>query len=63
MQLGIKRIVYIDAYPDISNTQTLESGPIDKRPKLDAFAGVAESAFMRLFKPLIGIKDELSAIK
>lgn len=59
IQLGIKKIIYIDAYPDISNDQTLKSGPENKRPVLKSFTGVAESAFMRLFKPLIGIKDEI----
>lgn len=59
MQLEIKKIIYIDAYPDISNDQTLKSGPKSNQPILQAFSGVAESAFMRLFKPLIGIKDEL----
>lgn len=58
MQLGVSRIVYIDAYPDISNAQTLQSGEKDKYPKLDMFVGVAESAFMKLYKPLINIKDE-----
>lgn len=62
MQLGIKRIVYIDAYPDISNAQTLRSGLKDNYPKLDAFFGVAESAFMKLYKPIINIKDEVEAL-
>ena len=62
MQLGIKRIVYIDAYPDISNTQTLRSGSKEKYPKLDAFFGVAESAFMKLYKPIINVKDEVEAL-
>lgn len=60
MQLGIERIIYIDAYPDISTSQTLESGMEDKRPKVEQFTGAAESAFMKLFKPLMSIKDELS---
>lgn len=60
MQLGINRVVYIDAYPDISTSQTLESGMENKRPKVEQFTGAAESAFMKLFKPLMSIKDELS---
>lgn len=59
MQLGIERIIYIDAYPDISNAQTLCSGPTENRPIVHAFEGVAESAFMKLFKPLVIIKDEI----
>ena len=61
MQLGISRIIYIDAYPDISNEQTLKSGNSDKWPKVEAFLGVAESAFMKLYKPLINIKDEVES--
>lgn len=62
MQLGISRIVYIDAYPDISNQQTLRAGREDAQPKIDEFSGVAESAFMKLFKPIINIKDEVRSI-
>lgn len=61
MQLGISRIVYIDAYPDISNQQTLRSGRKEAQPKIDEFSGVAESAFMKLFKPIINIKDEVKS--
>lgn len=63
MQLGVKRIVYIDAYPDISRQQTLESGAVAQYPAFDAFSGVAESAFMKLYKPLINIKDEIKELK
>lgn len=59
MQLKVKRIVYIDAYPDISNSQTLNSGPKENWPNIDMFQGVGESAFMRLFKPIIPIKEEI----
>lgn len=62
MQLGIARIVYIDAYPDISNDQTLRSGDTKKRPSLDQFTGAAEGAFMKLFKPIINIKDEVTTV-
>ena len=61
MQLGINRIVYIDAYPDISNQQTLRSGRKEAHPQIDEFSGVAESAFMKLFKPIINIKDEVKS--
>lgn len=63
MQLGIKRIVYIDAYPDISRQQTLESGDATQYPAFDAFSGVAESAFMKLYKPLINVKDEIKELR
>ncbi|WP_269900800.1 deaminase [Paenalcaligenes faecalis] len=58
-QLEVKRIVYIDAYPDISNSQTLMSGDLESRPLIESFQGVAESAFMKLFKPLMNIKEEI----
>lgn len=61
MQLRIKRVVYIDAYPDISQQQTLQSGDSSSWPKLDMFVGVGENAFMKLFKPIVPIKDEISS--
>ena len=61
MQLGVKKIIFIDAYPDISTQQTLCSGPKDEWPELTSFYGAAESAFMKLYKPLINIKDEVEA--
>lgn len=61
MQLGVEKIIFIDAYPDISNKQTLRSGNPNNYPILLPFSGVAESAFMKLYKPLINIKDEIEA--
>lgn len=29
------------------------------RPRVEQFCGAVENAFMRLFKPLVNIKDEL----
>ncbi|MDD5202677.1 MAG: deaminase [Sulfurimonas sp.] len=62
MQLKIKRIVYIDAYPDISTTHTLKSGRKDEYPEFDMFEGVSGSAYFRLFRPIVGIKEELKGI-
>lgn len=59
MQLKIKRIVYIDAYPDISTTHTLKSGRENDYPSFDMFEGVTGSAYFRLFRPIVGIKEEI----
>jgi len=59
MQLKIKRIVYIDAYPDISTTHTLKSGTKEEYPGFDMFEGVTGNAYFRLFRPIVGIKEEL----
>jgi deoxycytidylate deaminase/dephospho-CoA kinase len=63
MQLKIKRIVYIDAYPDISTTHTLKSGIKEEYPDFDMFEGVTGNAYFRLFRPIVGIKEELSRYK
>lgn len=62
MQLKIKRIVYIDAYPDISITHTLKSGKRDEYPEFKMFEGVTGSAYFKLFRPIIGIKEELKGM-
>lgn len=59
MQLKIKRIVYIDAYPDISITHTLKSGREMDYPSFDMFEGVSGNSYFKLFRPIIGIKEEL----
>ena len=63
MQLKIKRIVYIDAYPDISTTHTLKSGKKDAYPEFKMFEGVSGSAYFKLFRPIVGIKEELRSSK
>jgi len=59
MQLKIKRVVYIDAYPDISTSHTLNAGIKDEWPAFDMFSGVIGSAYFKLYVPIIGRKDEI----
>lgn len=60
MQLKIKRVVYIDAYPDISISHTLNAG--EKWPNFDMFSGVIGSAYFKLYVPIIGRKDEIDEL-
>jgi len=60
MQLKIKRIVYIDAYPDISTTHTLKSGPKEEQPKFEIFKGASRKAYFKLYTPIIGKKEEIN---
>jgi len=57
MQLKISRIVYIDAYSDISTDQTLKSGEKEKYPNMEMFSGAIGTAYHRLYIPIIGLKD------
>jgi len=57
MQLKISRIVYIDAYSDISTDQTLKSGAEENYPKMEMFSGAIGTAYHRLYIPIIGLKD------
>lgn len=59
MQLKIKRIVYIDAYPDISEQHTLKAGIQNEWPDFDMFSGAIGSAYFKLYVPIVGIKDEI----
>lgn len=56
-QLGIKEILYIDAYPDISQSHILESGYGDIEMRL--FEGVTGRAYFKLYDQFIALKDEL----
>ena len=59
-QLGIKRIVYIEAYPDISNEQVFDIGTQDI--EMVHFRGAIGLAYQKLYEPLFSYKDELEAI-
>lgn len=61
-QLFIKRIVYIDDYPDISKEHTLCSGVEETRPKIEMFSGAIGQAYFKLYAPFIPRKDELKLI-
>lgn len=53
--LGIKRIVYIEEYPGIAFSQTIQSGR--QKIEIDRFQGVTGEAYFRLFCPLVPEKD------
>ncbi|MCF6331444.1 MAG: deaminase [Sulfurimonas sp.] len=59
-QLGIKRIVYIEAYPDISREQVFEIG-INKITMVH-FRGAIGLAYQKLYEPIFSYKDELKAL-
>lgn len=59
-QLGIKRIVYISPYPDISFSHILGNGLC--RPTLELYSGALGSAYHRLYLPVVSHKDELRAL-
>ncbi|MGJ0321090.1 deoxycytidylate deaminase [Aliarcobacter cryaerophilus] len=59
-QLGIKRIVYIDPYPGIAQTQILNTGLFP--PKIVLFKGAIGTAYHKLYDPILSYKDELSAL-
>jgi dCMP deaminase len=62
MQLKIKRVVYIDAYPDISIEHTLKAGEKSNWPIFDMFSGAIGSAYFKLFVPIIGRKEEIKQL-
>jgi len=57
-QIGIKRIVYIDPYPDIAVDQVLNNGY--KNPIIEEFQGVIGRAYTKLYQPFMSYKDELN---
>ncbi|MDN5108031.1 deaminase [Aliarcobacter butzleri] len=59
-QLGIKRVVYIEAYPDISNEQVFEIGSHDI--EVVHFRGATGLAYQKLYEPIFSYKDELKAL-
>ena len=54
-QLGVKRIVFIERYPDKAHSQTIQTGthPIS----FDQFEGITGSAYYKLYAPLMPEKD------
>jgi len=59
-QLGIRRVVYIEAYPDISNSQIFSCG--FKKTDIVHFRGAIGLAYQKLYEPLFSYKDELKAL-
>lgn len=58
-QLGIKKIFYVDSYPDISEEHILKSGKKDNWPVMVFFKGVLGRAYTGLYTSLIPLKDEI----
>lgn len=61
-QLGIKKVYYIDLYPDITLGHIFQSGMIDKRPQTEMFKGAIGRAYINLYNPIIPLKDEMEAL-
>lgn len=59
-QLGMKRIVYIEAYPDISKEQVFDIGINDI--EMVHFRGAIGLAYQKLYEPIFSYKDELKAL-
>lgn len=59
-QLGMKRIVYIEAYPDISDQQVFDIGTHDI--EMVHFRGAIGLAYQKLYEPIFSYKDELKAL-
>lgn len=59
-QLGMKRIVYIEAYPDISNEQVFDIGT--NKIEMVHFRGAIGLAYQKLYEPIFSYKDELNAL-
>lgn len=59
VQLGIKKIYYVDPYPGISKQHIINGGL--NRPEMKIFIGAIGRAFHNLYSPVLPYKDELSA--
>ena len=59
-QLGISRVVYIDPYPGIAQTQILLSGQIP--PIINLFKGAIGMAYHKLYEQTLPYKDELASL-
>lgn len=56
-QIGIKKILYIDLYPGISESHILNNGTI--KPELILFRGAIGRAYTQFYTPIVPYKDEL----
>lgn len=60
-QLGIKKIVYIDPYPGISQSHILKFGS-NNNPEMQLFYGAIGNAYISLYTQRISYKDELAMV-
>ena len=61
-QLGIKKIYYIDPYPGIAQKHILSFGKKRYNPDVHLFSGAIGEAYVRLYRPIIALKDELELV-
>jgi deoxycytidylate deaminase len=59
LQLGVKKIYYIDPYPGIAISHILECGEPDNIPKLYRFTGAVGRAYHKLYETFMPYKDEI----
>jgi len=59
LQLGVKKIYYIDPYPGIAISHILECGETDNIPKLYRFTGAVGRAYHKLYEAFMPYKDEI----
>lgn len=58
-EYGIKKIYYIEKYPGISQEHVNASGTEENRAKFILFEGVTGEAYMKIYTPIMPLKDEL----
>lgn len=56
---GIKKIYYIENYPGIAQNHVNASGKKEERAEFILFEGAIGVAYMKLYSPIIPMKDEL----
>lgn len=61
-QLGIKNIYYIDPYPGIAQKHILSFGKGIGNPTVHLFSGAIGEAYVRLYRPMLALKDELELV-
>ena len=58
-EYGMKNIYYIEKYAGISQEHVGASGPKENRPKFILFEGAIGNAYMKMYTPIMPLKDEL----
>ena len=58
-EYGIKKIYYIEKYPGISQDHVNASGRKENRAEFILFEGAVGVAYVKLYTPILPIKDEL----
>ena len=58
-EYGMKNIYYIEKYAGISQEHVSASGKKENRPKFILFEGAIGNAYMKMYTPVMPLKDEL----